>query len=243
MGKLAPCRQPVKSITLVMQRRQPVKALSPVIESHIFAAKDFVSGDVVLDFVNTVTGRDRIPRDWLDGYPRLLEWAGHVGLIPDEALRALARIAQANPAAASEALRRAKELREALFVIVTALISGKPPARDAMGSLSRHWQTGAAAHELRSDGRDVRLQMRAGAIDLDIITSLIAYRFVDKVLPQPRDRLRICAGDNCAWLFLDSSKAGRRRWCDMAVCGNSAKSRRFYERTRNEKGAIRPKRP
>ena len=35
-----------------------------------------------------------------------------------------------------------------------------------------------------------------------------------------------------AWLFLDTSKAGRRRWCDMADCGNAAKSRRHYARGR-----------
>ena len=202
-----------------------------------------MGGDAVLDFVNTVTGRDRIPRDWLEGYPRLLEWAGHLGLVPDEVLRALASMARADPAAASGALERAKELREALFLLITAMICGKAPAKGATDSLSRCWQAGAAAHELRYERRDVRLEICAGAIDLNLIASLIAYRFVENVLSQPRQRLRICAGENCSWLFLDRSKAGRRRWCDMAVCGNSAKSRRFQERMRDGKSANRAKRP
>ena len=79
--------------------------------------------------------------------------------------------------------------------------------------------------------------MHAGAVDLDLIASLIAYRFVAIVLPEPLERLRICAGGNCSWLFLDRSKAGRRRWCDMAVCGNNAKSRRFQARMRQERSA------
>jgi Conserved protein containing a Zn-ribbon-like motif, possibly RNA-binding len=54
-------------------------------------------------------------------------------------------------------------------------------------------------------------------------------------LPLPMDRLRICQGPNCSWLFIDRSKAGRRRWCDMAVCGNTAKSRRFYARSRQHR--------
>lgn len=212
-----------------------MKTIYPVVESHAFAGKDFVGGDPVLDFVNTVTGRDRTPRDWLDGYGRFLEWAGHLGLVHDEMLRALARMAEANAGAASEALRRAKELREALFLIITAMISGKVPPKGAVDSLSQYWRAGAVAHELRYTEHDVRLEIRAAAIDLDLISSLIAYRFVAIVLPEPRERLRICAGENCSWLFLDRSKAGRRRWCDMAVCGNSAKSRRFYERMRGEK--------
>ena len=38
---------------------------------------------------------------------------------------------------------------------------------------------------------------------------------------------RICANDACRWVFEDTSRAGRRRWCDMASCGNRAKVRRY----------------
>lgn len=47
------------------------------------------------------------------------------------------------------------------------------------------------------------------------------------------DRVRRCAGDDCAWLFLDRSRNGSRRWCDMTVCGNRSKVRRFYRRGRD----------
>ena len=48
---------------------------------HEFRPKDFVAGHLALDFVNTVTARDTTPRDWLDGYDRLLEWAEMAGAI------------------------------------------------------------------------------------------------------------------------------------------------------------------
>ena len=44
------------------------------------------------------------------------------------------------------------------------------------------------------------------------------------------DRFRICANDECRWVFEDTSRAGRRRWCDMASCGNRAKVRRYRSR-------------
>jgi predicted RNA-binding Zn ribbon-like protein len=43
-------------------------------------------------------------------------------------------------------------------------------------------------------------------------------------------RIRECGSDTCFWLFLDRSKNGTRRWCDMKVCGNRAKARRHYQR-------------
>ncbi len=189
----------------------------------------------MLDFVNTVTGRDQTPRDWLDGYPRLLEWAGKSALLPAGVLRTLADMARSDPAAADDALQRAKQLREALFGTVTGMIRGKTPSDDVMILLTRGWHAGVAAHELRFGKHGVQRGLCTKAIDLDLIAHLIAFRFVDKLMSEPHERLRMCAGSNCAWLFLDRSKAGRRRWCDMAVCGNAAKSRRFQARLRKEK--------
>ena len=37
-----------------------------------------------------------------------------------------------------------------------------------------------------------------------------------------------CGGEPCGWVFLDP--AHRRRWCEMAVCGNRAKARRYARR-------------
>jgi predicted RNA-binding Zn ribbon-like protein len=42
--------------------------------------------------------------------------------------------------------------------------------------------------------------------------------------------LRRCEGDNCGWLFLDSSRNHSRRWCDMRDCGNRAKVRRHRQK-------------
>ncbi|TMI77299.1 MAG: hypothetical protein E6H05_00485 [Bacillati bacterium ANGP1] len=50
-------------------------------------------------------------------------------------------------------------------------------------------------------------------------------------------RVRQCQSDDgCGWLFIDRSKNGTRRWCSMSVCGNRAKARRHYERTKVSRG-------
>lgn len=49
------------------------------------------------------------------------------------------------------------------------------------------------------------------------------------LLDPPRcARIRICA--HCGWLFLDRSRNRSRVWCDMAVCGNRTKARRYYRK-------------
>jgi predicted RNA-binding Zn ribbon-like protein len=202
------------------------------IEAHEFAARDFIGGDAALDFINTVTGRDQEPRDWLDSYARLLEWATLARLLPEKNLRALTKKLHNEPAAAARALSRAKELREELFALVSAVASGNAPSRKALAALRKYWLAGVEAHELRFENGRVLASISDGAADFDLIAAVIAHRMIEHVMPQPIDRLRICSGANCSWVFIDSSKAGRRRWCDMAVCGNVAKSQRFYARTR-----------
>jgi len=223
-----------------MKNCQPMKVhLQVIVETHRFSTGEIIGGDAALDFINTVTGRDQSPRDWLDSYARLLEWAELVRLLPKEILRALARKARREPAAAATALARAKELRETLFALVTGIISGSAPSKAALVLLREHWIAGINAHELRFDDGHVVAELCNNAADFDLIASMIAYRMVEHVLPLPKDRLRICQGPNCSWLFIDSSKAGRRRWCDMAVCGNDAKSRRFYARSRQRRKSRR----
>jgi len=39
-------------------------------------------------------------------------------------------------------------------------------------------------------------------------------------------RVRECADARCHRVFLDTTKNGLRRWCDMGTCGNRAKAAR-----------------
>jgi predicted RNA-binding Zn ribbon-like protein len=204
----------------------------PVIEPHHFAKKDFIGGEASLDFLNTVTGRDAKPRDWLDSYARLLEWAAGAKLLPPKSLHALAQRAERDPGAAERALAKAKRLREALFEIASGIAARRTPSPEALERLREHWLAGAESHDFAVERGRVAAVLDPHADGLDLVASMVAWRFVGQVLPHPRGRLKICSGPDCSWLFLDTSKAGRRRWCDMAVCGNAAKSRRHYARAR-----------
>ena len=59
---------------------------------------------------------------------------------------------------------------------------------------------------------------------------LLAQATVDFLLSEGSLQLRCCASETCRWLFLYASKNQTRRWCDMKVCGNRMKARRFYAR-------------
>jgi predicted RNA-binding Zn ribbon-like protein len=53
-----------------------------------------------------------------------------------------------------------------------------------------------------------------------------------ELLAQAPDRIRRCAHPDCILWFFDTTRNGSRRWCSMADCGNRAKAKRHYQRTR-----------
>src|SRR3954470_24596071 len=81
--------------------------------------------------------------------------------------------------------------------------------------------------ELTSDGLQWTVKSPPHArLAVEVV---LAWAATEEQLP---GRLRPCANDECRLFLLDRSRANRARWCSMAVCGNRAKARRHYERTR-----------
>lgn len=202
------------------------------IQWHTFRPRDLVGGHVALDLVNTVTARNADPIDWLDGYSRLLDWAALTGEFDQATLRLLKRRMQAHPGPATRSLRRTRELRETLLEVLTAVIRSEGPPASSIERLERHWKEAAAHARFGVSGGHVRLRIAVETSGLQYLNHDLALRSFELLRTLPLERTRVCPGSRCGWLFIDRSKGGQRRWCDMGTCGNAAKSRRHYQRKR-----------
>jgi predicted RNA-binding Zn ribbon-like protein len=96
----------------------------------------------------------------------------------------------------------------------------------------------AALNEVLTRGRTAERLGAAGperVVEVDDerwrLPWLAAQNLLELLRARP-DRIRACAGHDCVLHFYDDSRAGRRQWCSMASCGNRAKARRHYERSR-----------
>ncbi|WP_354001994.1 CGNR zinc finger domain-containing protein [Stagnihabitans tardus] len=91
---------------------------------------------------------------------------------------------------------------------------------------------------LRQDGQDFRVklsqpetpcvQWRRRQSLRDLVTASVISILAD---PRELERVKLCHGHDCGWLFLDGTKNARRKWCRMEVCGKRAKSSRHYARS------------
>lgn len=198
-----------------------------------FSAHDIVGGHPALDLVNTVTSWDVAPpKDWLDGYPRLVEWARLAGIADPAILDALSERAAAFPQEAAQALGRLKQFREALYSAYTALIGGNAPKIEIVETV---WKEAQSRLRLVRHDHGVHAQLDLEISGLDLIRDWVAGPAVELLCQLPTERARLCRGHHCGWLFIDSSKGGQRVWCDMATCGNAAKSRKLVESRRAER--------
>ena len=197
-----------------------------------------VSEGLCLDFANTLSWRGSAePTEKLTGVAELLRWLHDSAGVPDPAVEAARRQAQEHPARAERLLAEAIALREAIYRIFAAAAAGGPAADNDLAALNGALAAAAPRTRLvRRDGGYGWATEPAGVCAGALLTPVL-WSAADLLTRLDRLRVRRCANEECLWLFIDHSKGGTRRWCDMTSCGNRAKARRHYLRTKPGWGA------
>jgi predicted RNA-binding Zn ribbon-like protein len=183
-----------------------------------------------LAFVNTLSARPTsAPAERLVSYEALLDWAREEKLIAPAAAKRLSAYARRHPQQAGAALARAVELREALYGVVVALDAKRTPSSAALETIAR--DVAAAYSTGRLVLHDGALHwVSGGEDDLNRVLLEVARTIGRLVTSSRLTKVRLCAAADCGWLFLDDTKNRSRRWCDMKICGNREKLRRFRAR-------------
>jgi predicted RNA-binding Zn ribbon-like protein len=202
----------------------------------------FVGGRLCLDFVNTVRGRtaassargrrdylDRVIGDRLVTYDALIGWGAMTGALTEEQHRALKRRASQRPREAAAILARAAGLREAVYRLVKAGIEQWAPRPDDLACLNAELRLARSRQRLVASPRFV-WAWDDDAAALDRILWPVATSAADLLSGPDLERVGQCPGHQCGWLFLDTSRSGRRQWCHMGDCGTLAKVRRFRQK-------------
>jgi predicted RNA-binding Zn ribbon-like protein len=195
-----------------------------------------IGGDICLDFINTLDNRPDPAgqQELLNSYRDLADWAAQAGAISATQHTSLLRLAEQRSQAAQAVLRNAVQLRECLYRLVTDLLEKRRPAEPDLRAFSGYLGKALSHLQLRSTPRGYRLQWSDGHLRLESILWSVASSASGLLTSGDSQFIRQCDARNCRWFFLDRSKNHTRRWCDMKVCGNRAKARRFY---RQRKGA------
>jgi predicted RNA-binding Zn ribbon-like protein len=189
-------------------------------------------GKLCLNFANTTGWHIAAqPEESLTSYSELLAWGRRAGVLKNaEALR-LAREAECSPSRGNAALRRAIELREAIFRIFLATARRLRPAAGDLVLLNRTLSEALNRLQIMPSGRGFAWRWNNDKATPELIFWRVASSAAALLMSTELHRVKVCADERCGWLFVDTSRNRSRRWCSMQDCGNRAKARRHYQRT------------
>ncbi len=199
-----------------------------------------IGGRPCLDFVNTVGSRlnqTGAPFEWLTSYEGLLIWCRHAGILPDDTVATLLEQAESQADEAAAVLARAQALREALYRIFVAVAQDREPAPADLAILNAVLAATLGRRRLVSTATGIDWTWVDPSGALDAMLGPLAESAASVLTSSDVARVRQCGDDECAWMFVDTSRNHSRRWCDMEDCGNRAKARRHFHRVRQSSAA------
>jgi predicted RNA-binding Zn ribbon-like protein len=202
---------------------------SPLSSHHGHA----VDLDDTFDFLNTKNLDDGFAVDHLTGFDDAIRWFVERDVLHAETAERLRADVTAKPASATPALKHVRAVRDALREIADAVVQRRPPTTRAIDRVNRALHARQII-ELAPSADGVIVGHEHVGDPLDDALARLAEPLVLELASGHPERVRICASDTCRWVFYDTSRTGRRRWCDMASCGNRAKQARHRARHRAE---------
>jgi predicted RNA-binding Zn ribbon-like protein len=191
----------------------------------------YVGGDPALDLVNTVDWTSRGPEEErLRAYDDIVRWAEGDEVIGPAAGRRLHRLAAERPRAAAAALEYAHRTRETLHDLFGAIARGESPGAalprfnrllaDALERLELAPEAAGHGHP----GYD--WHWRGQESDPRAVLWPVIWSAASLLRSEELGSVRVCDGDDCGWMYVDRSRNGFRRWCEMRTCGTREKTRR-----------------
>jgi predicted RNA-binding Zn ribbon-like protein len=194
---------------------------------------ELLGGRLSLDFANTVDWHaSQHPVEFLTSYSELAAWSVHAGILIQEEGEHLRREAAARPVDAEAVLSRAISLREAIYRVFSAISHGLQPEESDLAVFNEELAGLLAKSRLGWLGDGLGWRWAGKECALDRMLWAVVWDAADLLTSGQLDRVGQCADHRCGWLFLDTSRNRSRRWCSMAYCGNRAKAKRHYQRSK-----------
>lgn len=188
---------------------------------------ELIGGHPALDLVNTLDWRFRESgaEELLSEYSDLVCFVEQSGLMSTKEARRLVR--DVPESKSGRVLAAARELREATAEILYSALEGKDPRAPVVRRLQEYVNEAKQHEELRWNGSKVVSELPESPASADSPLWKLSLSVAEFVTSDQMSMLRQCGNAECRWLFVDTSKNHTRRWCDMKICGNRMKARRF----------------
>lgn len=196
---------------------------------------DFEANSLPLDFANSAEWHAAPePVEKLNTYEDLVGWSWAAGLLSGEQAKQFLDEAGRRPDEAADALKGAIALREAVFRLFSGLAGGRGAPSEALTVINTAIPEAFSNAHIVTSASGFEWGWSQEHPDLTAMLWPILRAAAALLTSDDLDRVGECADDRgCGYLFFDTSRNRSRRWCSMDSCGNRAKARRHYRRSKS----------
>jgi predicted RNA-binding Zn ribbon-like protein len=208
-----------------------------MVKNKFIAEINLDGGILCLDFVNSINSRTAASQvDYFQTLHDFIDWAERLEIVDDKMAGELHAKADKDSESSTVFLQEVIDFRELLYVIFRCIIlKEKVPSID----LNRFNKVLSGYFRFLQIEENADGFKESWNIETDSFQRLLAPIVKDSyetILARNHDRIKECP--NCGWLFYDTTKNGKRRWCSMKSCGSNIKSLEWYHRN---KGKMAPR--
>ncbi len=187
-------------------------------------------GHPCLDFVNTVSTRyPERGAEYLNSLEDFVCWLRRIGFLAGEELEPMGHELHH---AGERLLEQVITIREALYAVFRGIAEENQVSEQALAAFNTYLRQ--PYEQLQLERTETGLRRAFANTTSPYLPIWHLLLLAEELLLQYALWPRIRACPSCGWLFLDTSKNGRRRWCNMQVCGSQVKARRWYHRNKGK---------
>jgi predicted RNA-binding Zn ribbon-like protein len=204
----------------------------------------FIADSRGLDFLNSIATPVDEPVEFIGSGEDFLRWLEDAELVPAGIPASLRK--RARPGELDEVAAQARALREWFRGFVDEY-RGKPlpaaalrklvPLNQLLARDEAYGQIVARDRKQDAAAPDLQWQVQRRWRSTDALLIPVARAIAELVCSEDFSDIKGCEGHGCTLFFLDKTRAGSRRWCSMAICGNRAKQAAHRKRAKRQNRA------
>lgn len=194
--------------------------ISEILHNEIQSGAPMLGDHLAMDLLNTEARDDGKAVEFWNNEQDVLQWLARYGIAP---------AAENSSFAPTELLAQAKALRTLARKLVTEFKEEKTPETSELNQYLHAFDT--APHLARDAEGKLTLSRVSRSDSISSLLGPVAEAVAQLLVEGNFDLVKQCEHPDCILWFYDRTKAHKRRWCSMALCGNRYKAAQFRKRS------------
>lgn len=193
--------------------------ISDILHEETLSGAPMLGDHLAMDLLNTEARNDGKAIEFWNSDTDVLHWLARYGITP---------ASKGSSFAPAELLAQAKALRALARQLITEFKDGKSPDISELNKYLSAFDT--APHLARDAEGKLTLSRISHSNKVGTLLGPVAEAVAQLLVEGNFALVKQCEHPDCILWFYDKTKAHKRRWCSMALCGNRHKAAQFRKK-------------